>query len=93
MKAQELALFQPYATAQNFLTAQQMDWLITVHHLSELHAAPRDPGDPGHAVEPRRVDSRQALALTRAARKSRAAEAYSFQPSGSSVPALIWRVL
>jgi PKHD-type hydroxylase len=33
-KEQELALFQPYATAQNFLTAQQMDWLIT-------QAAPR----------------------------------------------------
>ena len=33
-KEQALALFQPYATAQDFLTAQQMDWLIT-------QAAPR----------------------------------------------------
>jgi len=30
----ELGLFQPYATAQDFLTAQQIDWLIT-------EAAPR----------------------------------------------------
>jgi PKHD-type hydroxylase len=30
-KEQELALFQPYATAQNFLSAQEMDRLITQH--------------------------------------------------------------
>ena len=30
-KERELSLFQPYATAQDFLTAQQMDWLITEH--------------------------------------------------------------
>ena len=29
MAEKELAIFQPYATAQDFLTAQQMDWLIT----------------------------------------------------------------
>jgi predicted 2-oxoglutarate/Fe(II)-dependent dioxygenase YbiX len=28
-KGRELPLFQPYATAQDFLSAQQMDWLIT----------------------------------------------------------------
>jgi PKHD-type hydroxylase len=27
----ELALFQPYATSQNFLSAQEMDWLIAEH--------------------------------------------------------------
>jgi len=31
MKEQELRLFQPYATAQNFLSAQEMDWLIAEH--------------------------------------------------------------
>jgi PKHD-type hydroxylase len=31
MKEPELALFQPYATALNFLNAQEMDWLITEH--------------------------------------------------------------
>ena len=31
MATQELPLFQPYATALNFLTAQEMDWLITEH--------------------------------------------------------------
>ena len=30
-KEQELALFQPYATAQSFLSAQEMDWLIAEH--------------------------------------------------------------
>jgi PKHD-type hydroxylase len=30
-KEQELSLFQPYATAQNFLTAAEMDWLIAEH--------------------------------------------------------------
>jgi PKHD-type hydroxylase len=30
-KEQELSLFQPYATAENFLTAQEMDWLIAEH--------------------------------------------------------------
>ena len=31
MKEQELALFQPDATAQGFLSAQEMDWLIAEH--------------------------------------------------------------